>query len=120
MLEKHSLTFPTEIGSLKIEIESDLDLFKEKKLMSTDHYYLQKVKEIKEEFLRLSEEKKLNDLIWQKTKFKVHIGIEIYLYQKENDHMVSIISPEEWKNVYRCEGHFILNVNNIWEKVKTA
>ena len=44
MLEKHSLMFPTEIGSLKIEIESDLDFFKEQKLMATDHFYLQKLK----------------------------------------------------------------------------
>jgi hypothetical protein len=116
MLEKHSLMFPTEIGSLKIEIESDLDFFKEQKLMATDHFYLQKLKEIKEELLRLSEEKKLNDLIWGKIKFKVYIGIEIYLYQKENGHMVSIISPEEWNHLYLCEGHFVLNVNNVWEK----
>jgi hypothetical protein len=116
MLEKHSLTFPTEIGSLKIEIETDLDLFKEQKLMATDHFYLQKVKEIKEELLRLSEEKKWNDLIWKKIRFKVYIGIEIYLYQKENDFMISIVSPEEWNYTYMCEGHFVLNINNVWEK----
>lgn len=116
MLEKHSLTFPTEIGSLKIEIESDLDLFKEKKLLSTDHFYLQKVKEIQQELIRLSEEKKWNDLIWKKIRFKVHNGIEIYLYHKEDDFMVSIVSPEEWNNRYQCEGHFVLNINNIWVK----
>jgi hypothetical protein len=114
--EKHSLTFPTEIGSLKIEIENDLDIFKDQKLIATDHYYLQKVKEIKEELIRLSEEKKFNDLIWKKIKFKVYIGIEIYLYKNENDYILSIISPEEWNNSYMCVGHFVLNINNIWEK----
>ena len=114
MKERHSLSFPTEIGSLKIEIESDLDLFKDQKLISTDHYYLQKVKEIQTELVRLSEEKKWNDFIWQKIKFKVFIGIEIYLYRKENDQMVSIISPEEWD--YECLGHFVLNINNVWER----
>lgn len=57
MKERHSLSFPTEIGSLKIEIENDLDIFKDQKLISTDHYYLQKIKEIKTELIRLSEEK---------------------------------------------------------------
>ena len=116
MLERHSLTFPTEIGSLKIEIETDLDLFKDRKRLDTDHYYLQKVKEIQSELIRLSEEKRLNDLIWEKIRFKVYIGIEIYLYQKENDYMVSIVSPTEWNYIYECLGHFVLNVNNIWEK----
>ena len=116
MLERHSLTFPTEIGSLKIEIETDLDLFKDRKRLDTDHYYLQKVKEIQAELIRLSEEKRLNDLIWEKIRFKVHIGIEIYLYQKENDYMVSIVSPLEWNYVYPSMGCFVLNINNVWEK----
>lgn len=116
MLEKYSLTFPTEIGSLKIEIENDLDLFKDRKLLHTDHFYLQKVKEIQAELIRLSEEKKINDLIWKKIRFKVYIGIEIYLYKKENDYMISIVSPEEWGNIYSFVGQFVLNVNNIWEK----
>lgn len=115
MKERHSLSFPTEIGSLKIEIESDLDIFKDQKLISTDHYYLQKIKEIKTELIRLSEEKKWNDLIWKKIKFKVFIGIEIFLYQKDDDYLASIISPEEWNNDFVFIGKFILNVNNIWE-----
>lgn len=116
MLEKHNLAFPIEVGSLKIEIENDLDLFKDRKLFQTDHYYLQKVTEIQAELIRLSEEKKINDLIWKKIRFKSHIGMEIYLYEKENDHMVSIISPEEWGNIYFFIGRFVLNINNIWEK----
>lgn len=116
MLEKHSLTFPTEIGSLKIEIETDLDLFKDRKRLHTDHYYLQKIKEIQAELIRLSEEKKINDLIWKKIRFKSHIGMEIYLYEKENDYMISILSPEEWGNIYFFIGRFVLNINNIWEK----
>lgn len=118
MLETHSLTFPTEIGSLKIEIETDLDLFKDKKRLDTDHYYLQKIKEIQDELIRLSQEKKMNDLIWAKIRFKTFTGIKVFLYQKENDYMVSIISPIEWNHIYHFLGHFVLNINNIWEKIE--
>lgn len=116
MVERHSLTFPTEIGSLKIEIENDLDFFKDQKKSGSDHYYTSKLNEIKEELLRLSEEKKYNDIIWKNIKFKTHTGIRIYLYQREDDsYLCSIISPQEWNHNFIFLGRYFLSSDNIWK-----
>lgn len=117
MVERHLLTFPTEIGSLKIEIENDLDFFKDQKKSGSDHYYISKLDEIKNELLRLSEEKKWNDIIWNNIKFKTFIGINIYLYQKQDTNFLcSIISPQEWNNDFIFLGEFTLSTDNIWKK----
>lgn len=116
MIERHSLAFPTEIGSLKIEIENDLDFFKDQKKNSSDHYYITKLDEIKKELLRLSEEKKYNDAIWKNLKFKTFTGIIIYLYQREDDsYLCSIISPSEWENNFIFLGKFFLSSEGIWK-----
>ena len=116
MVERHSLTFPTEIGSLKIEIENDLDLFKDQKKSGSDHYYINKLDEIKQELIRLSEEKKWNDIIWKNIKFKTYIGIKINLYKRSDESFLcSIITPREWNNDFTFLGEFILNTDNIWK-----
>lgn len=118
MVERHLLTFPTEIGSLKIEIENDLDFFKDQKKNGSDHYYINKLDEIKSELLRLSEEKRFNDIIWKNIKFKVHNGFHIYLYQKIDDSFLcSIVSPQEWNNDFIFLGEFILSTDNVWKKL---
>lgn len=116
MIEKHSLAFPTEIGSLRIEIETDLEVFKDRKQLDSDHYYLERAQEIKNELLRLNQEKQYNDVIWKQIRFKTSIGSVIWLYSKQNEYMVSIISPEEWQYKYTAIGKFILNTNGIWQK----
>ena len=121
MLEKHSLTYPTEVGSIKIEIENDLDLYKDSKKYGSDSYYLTKVLEIKNQLISLNEEKKWNDIIWENIKFKTHVGIRIYLYLKEeNKYLCSIISPDEWKNKFNFIGDFVLNTDSIWIKNNTS
>ena len=116
MVERHSLTFPTEIGSLKIEIENDLDLFKDQKKNGSDHYYISKLDEIKSELIRLSEEKKYNDIIWKNIKFKTFVGINIYLYErKDRTFLCSIISPTEWESDFAFLGKFFLSSDGIWK-----
>jgi hypothetical protein len=116
LVERHSLTFPTEIGSLKIEIENDLDLFKDQKKSGSDHYYISKLDEIKSELIRLSEEKRLNDIIWKNIKFKTFIGINIYLYERTDDtFLCSIISPDEWNQPLIFLGKFFLSSDGIWK-----
>jgi hypothetical protein len=44
-MERHALTFSTEIGGIKIEVESDLQPFVEQKLYGSDSFYLTKLKE---------------------------------------------------------------------------
>jgi len=117
LVERHSLTFPTEIGSLKIEIENDLDFFKDQKKNASDHYYINKLDEIKNTLFQLSEEKKWNDIIWKNIRFKTHSGFKIYLYRKTDDSFLSsIISPQEWNNDFTFLGEFTLSTDGVWKK----
>jgi hypothetical protein len=118
MMERHALTFSTEIGGIKIEVESDLQPFVEQKLYGSDSFYLTKLKEIRDELLRLKNQKEYNDIIWKHTNFKVNTGQHIYLYNLGLKYLVSIISPEEWEEISQKNlGHFILNSNGVWEKI---
>ena len=119
MEQHHSLTFSTERGSLKIEIEQDLDSYKQLNVNTSDYYFFNRVKEIQNELIILNEQKHYNDIIWKVIRFKTHIGNSFYLYQREDkSYFVSLISPTEWKNsdYFNCHGKFILTTKNIWEK----
>jgi len=120
-MQNHSLTFATERGSLRIEIEQDLDLYKSLNISSSDHYFITKLKEIKDELLFLNKQKVSNDLIWKLLKFKTNIGCVIHLYQREDEsHFVSLIEPTEWKNpeYFSYLGSYVLSTKNIWEETK--
>jgi hypothetical protein len=120
-MENHSLTFATERGSLKIEIEQDLELFKQLNSNSSDYYFLSKLKEIKNEILLLNQQKIDNDIIWKLIRFKTYIGIILYLYQRDDDsYFVSLIEPSEWKNpeYFKYIGKYTLSTKNIWDKVE--
>ena len=115
-LERHALTYGTEIGSLKIEIEADLPLFKNQKLFSSDSFYLKKIQEISNQINFLKEQKEFNDEIWTNIKFKTNTGQIIYFYRNHNI-LISIISPDEWPDMSQYFiGKFILNTDGIWEK----
>lgn len=120
-MEEHSLIFATHRGSLKIEIEHDLDVFKDIHLNSSDHYFYTRLKEISDELLLLREQKKYNDIIWKVIKFKTQIGSYIHLYKREDDsYFTSLIHPDEWKNpeYFNYQGSYILTTKNIWEEIK--
>lgn len=120
VIQPHSLTFATERGSLKIEIEEDLGLFKQKKASSSDSYFFERINEIKNELLYLNQLKIFNDILWNVTKFKTHIGSTLYLYQREdNTYFSSLIAPDEWSNPdsFHCKGKFVLTTKGIWEQI---
>jgi len=119
-MENHSLTFATERGSLKIEIEQDLELFKQLNSNSSDYYFLSKLKEIKNEILLLNQQKIDNDIIWKLIRFKTYIGIMLHLYQRDdNSYFVSLVEPSEWKNpeYFKYIGTYTLSTKHIWDKV---
>ena len=120
-MQKHNLTFATERGSLKIEIERDLDVFKNLNTSSSDHFFITRLREIKDELITLNYHKIVNDIIWKVLKFKTSIGSVLHLYQREDDsYFVSLIEPTEWKNpeYFSYKGSFTLSTKNIWEEIK--
>jgi hypothetical protein len=115
---RHALTFSTEIGGIKIEVESDLKPFVDQKLYGSDNYYLTKLKEIRDELFRLKTQKEYSDIIWKHTAFKVITGQNLHLYDLGSKYLASIISPDEWQEMSEKHiGHFILNSNGVWEKI---
>ena len=80
-------------------------------------YFQKKFFELKEQYDRLSNELKWNEIIYNSNyKFKPIIGKPYYLYAGKDDNFLSLISPKEWK--FKCIGKFRLKSNNIWEKIE--
>lgn len=117
MEQRHALTFSTEIGGIKIEIESDLAPYTERRLYNSDNYYYTKLKEVQNTILQLAEEKKYNDNIWKYLAFKADTGTTVHLYDLSTRYLVSIVSPEEWEQyAQKYVGTFVLNTNGVWSK----
>jgi hypothetical protein len=76
-----------------------------------------KFEELKREYEILMDELKWNELVYSATfNFEPIIGQVYYLYKKENEHILSIISPGEWGNRYKLEwvGSFQLGSDKNW------
>ena len=64
------LPYPTNVGAPLIKVEN-VDIWKQKGISKTNHYLETKLSELKEEYLKLAEEFKWNDLIYN-AKFYGH------------------------------------------------
>ena len=78
-----------------------------------------KFNEIKNEYSKLIDEFKWNDLVYKSNySFKPIQGKTYHLYQKDDEKkslFLSIIGPDEWNMLYI--GSFNLMSNNKWEKI---
>ena len=119
-MKRSELTYGTEIGSQLVKVDlNKFELFKEKKLNTTDKHYAQRIEEIKKELIDLFDEKKWNDIIWMTIKFKPYETLKVNLYEKENgDYLTTLIGPTEWKNNYIYIGTFVLSSDsNTFRKI---
>ena len=48
-------------------------------------------------------------------KFEPIIGKSYFLYQKDDEVFLSMITPEEWS--FKCLGEFKMTTDNIWHKI---
>ncbi len=115
--KKNLLKYAGEASSPVIK-QDDIKKWESDSIKSVNDHFSQKFNEIKEEYSKLIDEFKWNDLIYKSNySFKPIQGKIYHLYQKddnENSLFLSIIGPNDWNMNYI--GSFKLMSNNKWEK----
>lgn len=107
-------SYPTELGSQKFSPD-DITLFKIEKTNKLKHHYTSKFEEIQKEYQKLMNEISINERLYlAKHNFEPIPGHSYYLYQKENEEFLSMISPEEWGNKYNYIGKFQFLSDGRW------
>lgn len=114
---KHSLSYPVQIGDQKIVVP-DNNIFRKRGLSNIVHYYETRVCEIKEEYDRLIDSYNLNKRIYESNfKFEPILGHTYHLYRNYfGEEFLSLISPDEWN--MDCIGSYRLCSDERWGKVK--
>jgi hypothetical protein len=111
--------YATSVSSPKIDV-SGLALFKQRAAIHSNHKFGKRAEEIKEQISDLLREFEDNELVWNcSMSFEAHIGTEIYLYEnKKGETFASLVSPKEWGNKFPCYGHFKLDTDYSWKRIK--
>jgi hypothetical protein len=113
-------SYPTEIGSQKFSPD-DITLFKIEKTNKLKHHYTSKFEEIQKEYQKLMNEISTNERLYlAKHNFEPIAGQSYYLYQKETEEFLSIISPEEWRNRYQFIGKFQFLSDGRWIEISES
>ena len=113
------LPYGSNVGAPSIK-PTDISSWKEKKVISTNHYFTSRFDEIKKDYLKLMEEYEWNTLVYNaEFKFKPVMGKIYFLYQKDDGKLfLSLIEPKEWDKIFI--GAFKLISNNRWERMEYA
>jgi hypothetical protein len=110
------LPYASNIGAPAIQIE-DVEGWKQHNALKVNKQFQVRFEELKEEYQKLIEEFKWNELVYfAKYSFEQIIGETYYLYYNKNgDIFLSLISPAEWN--YEFIGAFKMDSTNKWNKV---
>lgn len=113
-------SYPTELGSQRFSPD-DITLFKIEKTNKLKHHYTSKFEEIQKEYQKLMNEISTNERLYlAKHNFEPIPGQTYYLYGKETEEFLSIISPEEWKNRYHFIGKFQFLSDGRWIEISES
>jgi hypothetical protein len=112
---KALLPYGDNVGAPAIRVE-DNTAWKAINSIKVNHQLETKFNELKEEYKKLVEEYKWNELVYNaKFNFEPVIGQKYHLYVgRDGNIFLSMINPNEWS--YECVGSFILDSNNKWNK----
>ena len=95
---------------------TNIDTWKNEKVIKTNKYFKARYNEIKEEYKKLIEAYEWSKLVYESEfKFEPIKGETYYLYQKDTKLFLSLIEPEYWNQIFI--GAFRLDSNDKWEKV---
>ena len=113
---KALLPYGDNVGAPAIKVE-DITAWKSINAVKVNHQLQTRFNELKEEYKKLVEEYKWNELVYNaKFSFEPVIGQTYHLYiGKDGNIFLSMINPNEWK--YECVGSFVLDSNNKWNKI---
>lgn len=112
----HLLPYATNVGAPSIHTEN-IDLWKQRGVNKVNKQLQTKFNELKEEYQKLVEEYKWNELVYTtKFSFEPVIGEIYHLYVgKDGEVFLSLISPHEWNKKHI--GSFKLGSDQKWVKV---
>ena len=112
----HLLPYATNVGAPVIQTD-DVDLWKQRGVNKVNKQLETKFNELKEEYQRLVDEFKWNDLVYKaKFSFEPVIGETYHLYVGNDGNIfLSLISPNEWNREHF--GSFKLDSNQKWIKL---
>ena len=110
------LPYGSNVSAPAIRVE-DTTLWKNTNAIKVNHQLQTRFNELKEEYKKLVEEYKWNELVYNaKFNFEPVIGQTYHLYVgKDGNIFLSMINPNEW--TYECVGSFVLDSNNKWNKI---
>jgi len=112
----HLLPYATNVGAPIIKSD-DVDLWKQRGVNKVNKQLETKFNELKEEYQKLVDEFKWNDLVYKaKFSFEPVIGEAYHLYIGNDGNLfLSLISPNEWNREHF--GSFRLDSNQKWIKL---
>jgi hypothetical protein len=109
------LPYGTNISAPAIKVE-DITAWKSINAVKVNHQLQTKFNELKEEYQKLVNEYKWNELVYNaKFAFEPVIGQTYHLYVgRDGNIFLSMVKPNEWN--YESVGSFSLDSNNKWNK----
>ena len=103
------------------DTEKEISIWKDQKHNSSNKYFDTKLQELQEEYSKLAEEYKLNEMVYNaQCRFGPVISEVYHLYQREDEStFLSMIGPNDWLSIKpdKFIGSFRLTSNDKWEKV---
>ncbi len=110
------LPYGSNVSAPAIKVE-DTTLWKNTNVIKVNHQLQTRFNELKEEYKKLVEEYKWNELVYNaKFSFEPIIGQTYHLYVgRDGNIFLSMVNPNEWN--YEYVGSFILDSNNKWNKI---
>ncbi len=110
------LPYATNVGAPIIQTD-DVDLWKQRGVNKVNKQLETKFNELKQEYQKLVDEFKWNDLVYKaKFSFEPVIGEAYHLYIGNDGNLfLSLISPNEWNREHF--GSFRLDSNQKWIKL---
>lgn len=110
------LPYGSNVGAPAIKIEN-LQTWKETRIQKVNKQFENKFEELKNEYEKLVEEHKWNEIIYNsKFNFEPAVGSIYHLYySKKGEIFLSLIEPKEWNMEFI--GSFRYNYDNKWEKI---
>jgi hypothetical protein len=112
------LPYGSNVGAPSIVVEN-IEAWKQPRIIKVNKQVQSKFNELKEEYQRLIDEYKWNDLVYQsKFSFEPVVGEVYHLYYGNDGNVfLSLITPDEWNKPYI--GSFRYNYDNKWIKIES-
>jgi hypothetical protein len=112
-----TLEYATNVGAPSI-IPLDNTSWKQDGIVKVNHHLGSRFEELKTQYLKLVEEYKWNELVYNaEFKWEPVIGETYHLYEGRGQRFLSLIGPNEWGKDMGFIGSFRLSSTKVWEKI---